>query len=389
MPSSRLDVATSPFRSTRLELVLDLQPALPTERSVVRLHQLLLHGRVALGLGGSVLALPVQLVESGGEALGQPAGVHEDQGGAVLLHQLEQSRVHGRPDGVPHRSGRRGTRRRLVDDGAELGHVVDRDDDLDLERLAHARVDDGDGARPALTGGRSLRATRGTGRSPPAGAGWPTGRCAVALAAARRTQWSSRSRVSGEVAAALGGGQRVDLVDDHGFDTPQRLPRSGGEHQVEGLRGGDQDVGRVPDQQPALVGRCVAGAHADGRLRVGQAQSLRSEADPLQRGCAGSSRRRRPAPGAVIRRAAACGGCGRREPVGSRACRCPTGRRSGSCPNRWGRGSACAHRSRWPANPVPAAAWRQGTRRGTTRARPARRARADPWQPPRHATDGR
>ena len=30
----------------------------------------------------------------------------------------------------------------------------------------------------------------------------------------------------GQVAAALGGGQRVDLVDDHGLDAPQRLARA-------------------------------------------------------------------------------------------------------------------------------------------------------------------
>ena len=70
--------------------------------------------------------------------------------GAVLLHQLEQARVHRRPDA----SGGPARRRPGRDVGssidlAELGHVLDRDHDLDLERLAHAGVDDGDRPGPA------------------------------------------------------------------------------------------------------------------------------------------------------------------------------------------------------------------------------------------------
>ena len=47
-------------------------------------------------------------------------------------------------------------RRRLLDHGAELGHVVDRDHHLDLERLAHAGVDHGDrpGSPHAVVAGR-------------------------------------------------------------------------------------------------------------------------------------------------------------------------------------------------------------------------------------------
>ena len=57
-------------------------------------------------------------------------------------------------------------------------HVVDRDDHLDVERLARSRVDDRD---------RSLavrrRSRRGSARSRRAGVAWPTARC---VAAARR-----------------------------------------------------------------------------------------------------------------------------------------------------------------------------------------------------------
>ena len=52
-----------------------------------------------------------QLVEAGREALGQAAGVDEDQRRAVRLDQLEQPRVHRRPDAAARRPGGRGTRR--------------------------------------------------------------------------------------------------------------------------------------------------------------------------------------------------------------------------------------------------------------------------------------
>ena len=98
MPSSRLRRGDETLEPTGLELVLDLQPPLARQRAVVGLDQLLLHRRGALGLRGAVLALPVQLVEPGGQALGQAAGVDEDERRAVLLDQLEQPRVHRRPD---------------------------------------------------------------------------------------------------------------------------------------------------------------------------------------------------------------------------------------------------------------------------------------------------
>ena len=66
-------------------------------------------------------------------------------------------------------------------------HVLDRDDDLELERLAGARIDDRDLAvRPDRR--------RGTGRSPRAAAAWPTRpiRCGGGAPSARSA--SSRSR---------------------------------------------------------------------------------------------------------------------------------------------------------------------------------------------------
>ena len=39
-----------------------------------------------------------------------------------------------------------------------------------------------------------------------------------------------------QVGAALGGGQRVDLVDDHGLDVDERVARRRREHQVQTTR---------------------------------------------------------------------------------------------------------------------------------------------------------
>ena len=49
--------------------------------------------------------------------------------------------------------------------------------------------------------------------------------------------------------------------------TPRSVSRAArGEHEVERLGRGDEDVGRVADELAALVGRRVAGAHADRGL---------------------------------------------------------------------------------------------------------------------------
>ena len=70
----------------------------------------------------------------------------------------------------------------------------------------------------------------------------------------------------GEVGAALGAGDGVDLVDDDRVDAAQRLARLAGEHQEQRLGRRDQDVGRR-GAELAPVGRAgVAGPQPDGDL---------------------------------------------------------------------------------------------------------------------------
>ena len=58
--------------------------------------------------------------------------------------------------------------------------------------------------------------------------------------------WSRRARREREVAAALVAEEGVDLVDDDGLDGAEDLAAAlGGEHEVEGLRRGDEDVRRA------------------------------------------------------------------------------------------------------------------------------------------------
>ena len=68
--------------------------------------------------------------------------------------------------------------------------------------------------------------------------------------------------------SALGARDGVDLVEDDGFDPVQRLACLRRQEQVERLRSRDEDVGRALEHPPALVGRRVAGAHADRELGV-------------------------------------------------------------------------------------------------------------------------
>jgi hypothetical protein len=65
----------------------------------------------------------------------------------------------------------------------------------------------------------------------------------------------------------------VDLVDDHRLDRAQHLPApGGGDHEVQRLGGGDEEVGRPADHVGPLAGRGVAGADAHRQFRRRETQ---------------------------------------------------------------------------------------------------------------------
>ncbi len=243
---------------SRLERVLDLDPLLARERAVVRAREV----------------LSGQLVQLGGETLGGAPVVDEHDRRAVPADQVEQHRMDRRPDrhpvravARPHRAGAH----LLVDRTAELGHVLDRHDDLEVERFAHARVDHRDVARRVP----ALRTRRGTARSPPAGAAWPTARsagtavrspprAARARASGARRAWSRRSR----------GSRRRSP-----WSTPRSVSRAEDVSiRYKRLGRRDQDVGRVAEQSPPFPRVGVAGADADGRVRGASGAPRRSAA---------------------------------------------------------------------------------------------------------------
>ena len=146
-----------------LELVLDDDALLARERPVVGAGDLARGSppRASASCAGEV-------VEPQRDALGRAPVVHEDERGAVLADQAQQLRVDGRPDAAPRGlaagDGVELERRVRLDHGLH-GHV-----DAQVERLAHAGVDDG--ALPR-------RARRGSAPPPRAAAAWPRGRCAA------------------------------------------------------------------------------------------------------------------------------------------------------------------------------------------------------------------
>ena len=231
-----------------LEVLFDLQPLLAGDAAVVRPHEV----------------LAGQLVQAAAQPLGEAARVHEDQGGPMRADQLQQARVDARPD----RALRLGTLGG-VDLLVEPGHVIDRHDDLEVELLASAGIDDLDVAPDAAHEGRD-RLER------------PLGRREADALRIGIGEVAEPFEAEGEMRAALRGGHRVHLVDDDVLDAAQDLARLAGEQEVERLRRRDEDVRRCPRELPSSVGRRVAGAAGDRDLRHGLPDPLGRAADPGQ-----------------------------------------------------------------------------------------------------------
>ncbi len=233
-------------QATRLERVLDE-------------HALLAGDRAVVGAGD---LLPRQLVEGGGEALREAAGVDEEEGRAVRADELEETGVDGRPDGAPVDDARRalGDLVRGGDDLlAEPRHVLDRHLDPQVEGLLRPGVDDRD--RPRLPRPQALAPAEVAGH--------------LLERPLRRREADPLKRparrllepLEGEsqVGPALRPHEGVDLVHDHGVDRSQELPRARREDEEERLGRRDEDVRGVAEHPRPLLGRRVAGADRDLR----------------------------------------------------------------------------------------------------------------------------
>ena len=113
---------------------------------------------------------------------------------------------------------------------AELGHVLDGHDDLEVPLLLRRGRDHLD---------RSGTAEEARDLVDGADRGGQTD--ALGGLVEELVEPLERDR---EVGTPLGAGDGVDLVDDHRLDADERLAGAGGEHQEQRLGGGDQDVGR-------------------------------------------------------------------------------------------------------------------------------------------------
>ncbi len=228
-----------------LQILLDDHPLLAGQRAVMRTRDL------AFG----------ELVQTESEPLGEAPVVHEHDRRAVLVDQLQDRRVDRRPDRARavlgtavhllpvegHRLGERGRR-------AELAKVVDGNDDLEVELLARARVDELD--RAAARDEAPDLLERALGRAQ---------RDALERGVDEPLEPLDRQR---KMSTPLRPGDGVHLVEDQRLDPPERLARLRRQQQVERLGRGDQDVGRLLHHLPAFLGGCVAGAHRNPQVRL-------------------------------------------------------------------------------------------------------------------------
>ena len=197
-----------------------------------------------------------------GSALAQPIGFVQHLGDRWRVGGFGLRRTLGcvascRRTTTRARGARRHRRRTL--------HVVDRDDDAQVVGLRRARGNDIDRRGAAQKPGDLVdRAHRR--------------READAL---RRglEQAIEPFEADRKVCAALRGGDGVDLVDDQGAHTAQGLCRLAGEHQIQRLGRGDEDVWRVGEEPAAIVRRGVARAHAHTDLGGRCAEPPRGKAD--------------------------------------------------------------------------------------------------------------
>ena len=239
IPSSSDEVATRHGIWPSLSSSSISTPLLAGDRAVVRARDLFLG----------------ELVQPQRQPLGEPAVVDEDDRRAVLLDEAQQLRVDRRPDrgrvalaaGAEQRIGVRAC--------ARLAHVLDRDDDPQVELLARAGVDDPDRPRSRDEAAdlldRALRRREAD---------------ALHRLAGQPVEALDRQR---EVRAALGAGDRVHLVEDQRLD---RRAASPAPCEVSSRKSDSGVVIRMSGGLRSIAARSFAGvspgAHRDGQLRL-------------------------------------------------------------------------------------------------------------------------
>ncbi len=275
-------------------------------------------------------ALLPDLVEPGGEPLGEATAVGEDEGRGVLGDEVDDALLDVRPDrGALFGTGRRAGQ---VSGGlAELGHVGHGDDDLEVPLLGRRRLHDVDRTAAGEVAGDLLDRPDGGGQPDPLRRALEVGVEAL-----------ERQR---QVRTALGAGEGVHLVDDDRLDPGQGLAGGRGEDEEQRLGRRDEHVGGGARERPPLVGRGVARAHRDGDVGLGhpEAGGRVPDADERAAQVALDVDGERLHGGDVQDPAAGLLLLGER--AARRAGRGPRGRRTGSCPTRWarrpGRGGRC------------------------------------------------
>ncbi len=269
--AGRHDGANAP----RLEVLFDLSALLVGDAAVMAEDE---GHRLAFGVG--------QVVEALGEALAETSTVDEDDRRPVRADELHQLGVDHRPHApllgvwralLFRRRGHRTARRhavvrccaRVFGLGRRPGHVLHRDDDLEVEVRLRARVDDRHRAIAAEEARHFLHGSRGS-------------READAL---RLVVGELRHPLEGEgeVRAAFGRCEGVHLVDDDVLDRAQRPSRLTAQDQVERLGRGHEDLARVLRLTAPVARAGVAGAHVDLRRSVAHTETRRRLSDADER----------------------------------------------------------------------------------------------------------
>jgi hypothetical protein len=225
----------------------------------------------------AALTAVVLLVDLCRQPLREPPRAGEDDRRPVREDLVHDRGRHVRPDRrplVPDDVARlRGYRAR---GRARVRQARGGQHDRQVETTRRGRGDDAD--RPAaVVGGPCAREGGSDGLCRPDG-----GREADALDRAGG-QGVEPLEAEEEVGAALRARDGVHLVDDHGLHAREGLSGARGEHEVERLGRGDEDVRRAGEQAAPFRGRGVPAAHAHADVRNVQAELGRGGLDAGER----------------------------------------------------------------------------------------------------------